>query len=127
MSTIGTGIAAGVANTGTTARTQAATQSGRDAQRADSASQTDKLTITQLHGASATRDADEDMPDGQAPGYEDLYEENDPDEQDEQANANDQIHDSDAPERSPTHLPLPSSYDPAAKDLPLFHKLNVKA
>jgi hypothetical protein len=124
MSIIGTGIAAGVANTGSTARTQAATQSGRDAQRADSASQTDKLTISQLHDASATRDADEDMPDGQAPGYEDLYE---GDAEQEEENANDQIHEEDAPQSSSTNLPLPPSYDPSGKDHPLFHTLNVKA
>lgn len=124
MSIIGTGIAAGVANTGSTARTQAATQSGRDAQRADSASRTDKLTISQLHDASATRDADEDMPDGQAPGYEDLYE---GDAEQDEENTNDQIHEDDAPQSSPTNLPLPPSYDPSAKDHPLFHTLNIKA
>lgn len=125
MSTIGTGIAAGVANTGNTARTQAATQSSRDAQRADSASQTDKLTLSQLHGASATRDADEDMPDGQAPGYEELYEGDA--EPEEETNPNDQIHDGDAPLSSPTHLPLQPTYDPSAKDHPLFHAIDLKA
>ena len=127
MSTIGTGIAAGVANAGTTARTQAATQSSRDAQRADSQQQTDKITLTQLHDASATRDTDEDMPDGQAPGYEDLYEGGAEKQEQDEANSNDQIHEGDAPHSSPTNLPMLQSYDPAAKDLPLFHKLNVKA
>ena len=128
MSTIGTGIAAGVANAGNTARTQAAAQSGRDAQRADSASQTDKLTLSQLHGASATRDADQDMPDGQAPGYEELYE-GDAEREEEKAetNPNDQIHDGDAPPSSPTHLPLRSTYDPDPHEHPLFHAIDVKA
>lgn len=126
MSIIGTGIAAGVANTGQTARTQAANQSGRDAQRADSAHQTDKLTISQLHGASATRDADQEMPDQQAPGYEQLYR-GDAEHEEEQPNPNDQIHASDAPHSSQTHLPLQSTYDPAAQELPLFHTLDVKA
>jgi len=124
MSIIGTGIAAGVANTGSTARTQTTSQSGREARRADGANQTDKLTISQLHDASATRDADEDMPDGQAPGYEDLYQ---GDAQRDDETTNDQIHDHDAPQSSPTDLPLPSSYDPDGKEFPLFHKLNVKA
>lgn len=131
MSSIGTGIAAGVANTANTARTQAATSSGRDAQRASSANQTDKLTITQLHDASATRDADEEMPDQQAPGYENLYNEDDPDAQDnnqgdEADNPNDQIHHADAPATSPTDLPLKPSYAPGS-DTPLFHALNLKA
>lgn len=126
MSTIGTGIAAGVANATTAARTQTANQSGREAQRADHAGQTDKLTITQLHDASAARDTDEDLPDQQAPGYEDLYhgegkaEEEDP-------NANDQIHDADAPASSESGIPLAPSYGPGAKDHPLFHMLDVKA
>lgn len=125
MSIIGTGIAAGVANAGTTARTQAAGQSGREAQRADGQQQTDKITLTQLHDASAARDTDEDMPDQQAPGYEDLYQ-GDAEQQDE-ANVNDQIHESDAPQSSATQLPLPPTYGPAAKEHPLFRKLNVKA
>ena len=124
MSIIGTGIAAGVANAGTTARAQAATQSGRDAQRADSANQTDKLTLSQLHDAGATRDTDQDLPDHQAPGYEQLYR---GDAEQQEPNPNDQIHDSDAPQSSPTHLPLQPTYGPAAKDHPLFHALDVKA
>lgn len=124
MSIIGTGIAAGVANTGNTARSQAANQSGRDAQRADSASQTDKLTLSQLHGAGATRDTDEDMPDGQAPGYEELYE---GDAEHEEENPNDQIHDGDAPNSSQTNLPLRPTYDPDASEHPLFHAIDVKA
>ena len=127
MSTIGTGIAAGVANTGNTARTQAATNSSRDAQRADSTKQTDKLTISQLHGASATRDADQDMPDGQAPGYEELYQGDAEHKEETPGNPNDKIHHGDAPLSSPTHLPLAPTYDPAAKDHPLFHTLDVKA
>ena len=126
MSIIGTGIAAGVANTGNTARTQAATSSGRDAQRAESTKQTDKLTISQLHGAGATRDTDQDLPDGEAPGYEELYQ-GDAEQEDASANPNDQIHHGDAPLSSPTHLPLQPTYDPAAKDHPLFHNLDVKA
>ena len=73
MSIIGTGIAAGVANTGHAARQQSTTNSGRDAQRAGASEQTDKFTITQLHDASATRDTDQDLPDQQAAGYENLY------------------------------------------------------
>ena len=127
MSTIGTGIAAGVANAGQTARTQAATQSGREAQRASSAEQTDKVTLTQLHDAGATRDTDEDLPDGQAPGYEDVYE-GDAQGEEEQGNPNDLIHDQDAPPSSPTHLPPQPTYGPAGKEeLPLFHAINLKA
>lgn len=132
MSIIGTGIAAGVANTGQAARQQTTSESGKDAQRAGAAQQTDKFKITQLHGAGATRDADQEMPDHAAPGYEDLYPENHehPDEQDQPdgpANRNDQIHDADAPGSTPTGIPLPPSYGPHAKDYPLFHALNVKA
>lgn len=128
MSIIGTGIAAAVANTGQTAQTQAATQSSRDAQRADSAQQTDRLTISQLHGASATRDADQDMPDQPSPGYENLYGEAEQhEEDDEDVNPNDQIHDADAPTCSSTGYTLQPSYGPHANDFPLFHALDVKA
>ncbi len=127
MSIIGTGIAAGVANAGTTSRTQAANQSGRDAQRADSQQQTDKLTLTQLHDAGAARDTDQDLPDGQAPGYEQLYEGDAEADENQASNSNDQIHDQDAPADSPTHLPLPT-YGPRGKEEhPLFHNLDVKA
>ena len=126
MSIIGTGIAAGVANAGQTARTQTATSSGRDAQRAESQQQTDKLTLSQLHDAGAARDTDQDLPDQQALGYEDLYD-GDAEASEEQANPNDQIHDQDAPPSSPTNLPLQPTYSPAAHDQPLFHKLDVKA
>ncbi|MFN3167872.1 MAG: hypothetical protein ACE37H_12505 [Phycisphaeraceae bacterium] len=128
MSIIGTGIAAAVANAGQAARTQAAHQSGRDAQRADHASQTDKLTISQLHDASATRDADEDLPDQQHAGYENMYQ-GDAQHQDEEesANPNDRIHDADAPRRSDTDLPLQPTYAPNANEHPLFHALDVKA
>lgn len=125
MSIIGTGIAAGVANAGQTARTQTAASSGRDAQRADSQQQTDKLTLSQLHDAGAARDTDQDLPDQQAPGYEDLYQGDA--EASEEANPNDQIHDQDAPPSSPTNLPLHPTYGPAGKDHPLFHAINLKA
>lgn len=128
MSTIGTGIAAAVANTGQAARTQAATQSGREAQRASSAEQTDKVTLTQLHDASATRDTDEDMPDGQAPGYEDAYGEDDAPNEEEQNNPNDQIHSQDAPPSSPTNLLGNQTYGPSGKEeITLFHALDIKA
>jgi hypothetical protein len=126
MSVIGTGIAAGVANTGQAAKQQTATKSGRDANRAGAADQTDKFTISQLQGAGATRDADEEMPDGQAPGYENVYtDDHEPPE--DTPNPNDHIHDSDAPISSPTNLPLQSTYDPAAKEVTLFHAIDVKA
>lgn len=126
MSTIGTGIAAGVANAGQTARSQTATQSGRDAQRADHANQTDKLTLSQLHDASAARDTDQDMPDGQAQGYENLYDDAG-ETHEESANPNDQIHDADAPASSPADTALQPSYGPGYADHPLLHALDVKA
>ena len=124
MTSIGTGIAAGVANATSAARTQTANQSGREAQRADHAQQTDKLTLTQLHDAGAARDTDQDLPDQQAPGYEDLYH---GEAQPQDDNSNDQIHDADAPTSSETGIPLPPSYGPGAKDHPLFHALDIKA
>jgi len=124
MSIIGTGIAAGVANAGNTAKSQAATSSGRDAQRADSAQQTDKFTLTQLHDAGAARDTDQDLPDQPAPGYEQLYA---GDAESDEDNTNDQIHDTDAPASSPTDVPLQPSYGPGYADLPLFHAIDVKA
>ena len=124
MSIIGTGIAAGVANTGQTAKQQSATNSGKDAQRADHASQSDKF-VSQLHEASATRDADEDLPDQQAPGYEQLYDEGEA--QQDQDNPNDQIHDADAPASSSTGVLLPPTYDPNARDHPLFRAIDLKA
>ena len=126
MSTIGTGIAASVANAVTAARAQVTSNSSQDAQRSSSQQQTDKLTLTQLHGAGAARDADQEMPDGQAPGYEELYD-GDAQPQEEQDNPNDQIHGDDAPPSSPTNLPLTPTYGPDGKDHPLFHKLDVKA
>ncbi|MEO0475226.1 MAG: hypothetical protein AAF085_04530 [Planctomycetota bacterium] len=126
MSIIGTGIAAGVANTGTTARAQTASSSGRDAQRADSQQQTDKLTLSQLHDAGAARDTDQDMPDQQALGYEELYD-GDAEATEDEANPNDQIHDQDAPPSSQTNLPLKPTYGPAGMEHPLFHAINVKA
>lgn len=123
MSIIGTGIAAGVANTGQTAKQANATSSGRDAQRADSAKQTDKLNISQLHGASATRDADQDLPDGQAPGYDQLYR----GDAENEETPNDLIHDQDAPASSSTDVPLAPSYGPDGKDHPLFHAIDLKA
>lgn len=126
MSIIGTGIAAGVANAGTTSRSQAANQSGRDAQRADGQQQTDKLTLSQLHDAGATRDTDQDLPDGQAPGYEQLYE-GEAEAAEDQANPNDQIHSEDAPPSSPTNLPIQATYGPHGKEHTLFHNLDVKA
>lgn len=126
MSIIGTGIAAGVANAGTTSRTQAANQSGKNAQRAGGQQQTDKLTLSQLHDAGATRDTDQDLPDGQAPGYEQLHED-DAQATEDQSNPNDQIHNQDAPLSSPTHLPIQTTYAPHGKEHPLFHNLDVKA
>ncbi|MFK7789948.1 MAG: hypothetical protein AB8C95_10730, partial [Phycisphaeraceae bacterium] len=114
MSTIGTGIAAGVANAGNTARAQVATGNSRDAQRADSSKQTDKIIISQMQGASATRDADQDLPEGQTPGYEELYEGEAEQQEDDSANPNDQIHDGDAPLSSATNLPLQPTYGPSA-------------
>ena len=102
MSIIGTGIAAGVANAGQASKAQSTHQSGRDAQRANNAQQTDKLTFSQLHDASATRDTDQDLPDQQAPGYENLYDGEGDHEQQSSANPNDHIHDADAPATSPT-------------------------
>ncbi len=127
MSIIGTGIAAGVANASTTSRTQTAKQSGRDAQRATGQQQTDKITLTQLHDAGAARDTNEDLPDGQAPGYEQLYEGDAEATEDQINNPNDQIHDQDAPPSSPTNLPLQSTYGPQGKEHPLFHNLDLKA
>ncbi len=125
MSIIGTGIAAGVANAGQTAQTQTATQTAKDAARASSAEQTDRLTLSQLHDAGAARDTDQDLPDGQAPGYEDLYEGSGDEPSD---NPNDQIHGADAPTSSRTDVQLKPSYGPAgAEEHPLFHALDVKA
>ena len=130
MSTIGTGIAAAVANTGQTAKQQTAINSGRDAQRADHAKQTDKF-VSQLHEATATRDADEEMPDSQAPGYEEIYEgdaQADGKTQGDADNSNDQIHGNDAPQSSKTNVPLLPSYGPHAKEhYPLFHAIDLKA
>ena len=144
MSTIGTGIAAGVANAGQAAKTQTAHQSGRDAQRASAMSQTDKITLTQLHGAGATRDADQEMPEQQAPGYENLYgEEQAQPSEEESVNPNDQIHHADAPGTSQSGVPLQPSYapgigpgigpgiahgiEPGTADHPLFHAIDLKA
>ena len=125
MSIIGIGIVVGVVNTGQTAKQQASTSSGREASRADSAHQTDKFTLTQLHDAGATRDADQEMPDQQAPGYENLYGKGSAENADEQDNANDQIHDADAPAGSETDILLPPSYAPSQH--PLFHAIDLKA
>lgn len=137
MSVIGTGIAAGVANTTQTARQSAAQRDGAAAQRSDSARHSDQVTISQLHGASATRDSDEDMPDQQAPGYENLYgqgegdgEQQQPEEdgrEETEGDTIDLIHEADAPACSPTGVPLSPTYGPRANAhrAPLFHQLDV--
>ncbi len=137
MSVIGTGIAAGVANTTQTARQSANQRDGEAAQRADNARHTDRVTIAQLHGAGATRDSDEDMPDQQAPGYENLYGQGDGESQHHEEDADTQpegdvvdlIHRADAPACSPTGLPLSPTYGPRAyaHRAPLFHRLDVTA
>ena len=129
MSVIGTGIAAGVANTANQARKSAQQRGGEDAQRAAAAKQTDKLTVSQLHDAGATRDADQEMPDQQAPGYEDLYDQNEgdgePPGEEAAVDSLDLIHQFDAPAYSPTGLPLGPTYGPDLERAPLFHQLDV--
>lgn len=127
MSTIGTGIAAGVANTANQARQATQQRSGAEAQRAAAAKQTDKLTLSQLHDAGATRDTDQDMPDQQAPGYEDLYGQGDGERpaEDGAADTLDLIHHSDAPACSPTGIALGPTYGPDLERAPLFHQLDV--
>lgn len=143
MSTIGTGIAAGVANTTQQAKQAVQQRSAEQAQRASSASQSDKVKISQLQGAAATRDSDQDLPDQQAPGYENLYGQGDAEhphqhtaeeEADQQPDARprdvlDLIHRSDAPACSPTGLPLGAGYgplQPQERDATLFSQDKAK-
>ncbi|XAM00862.1 hypothetical protein OT109_05635 [Phycisphaeraceae bacterium D3-23] len=138
MSTIGTGIAAGVANTTQQAKQAVQQRSAEQAQRADSEKSADKVKISQLQGAAATRDADQDMPDQAPPGYEDLYGHGDAEPpQDETAQDEakttsdvvDLIHRSDAPACSPTGLPLGAAYGPVQlkdSDATLFNHVDVK-
>ena len=137
MSIIGTGIAAAVANTANQAQQSGRADSARSAAQSERAGQTDKLTLSQLHGAGAARDTDQDMPDQQAPGYEDLYgqgegENKEPDpeeEQDPTPNTADQIHLADAPVTSPTGIPLQITYrmhQGIEAQAPLFRQIDVK-
>lgn len=130
MGIIGTGIAAGVANAAQTARQQTAAQSGKEARRADARQQTEKINLAQLHDAAATQDTDQDLPEQHPLGYEDLYQQNNPDAvphpQADPNDANRLIHASDAPPASPAGIPLRPTYDPDA-DAPLFHAINLKA
>ena len=136
MSVLGTGIAAGVANTTQSARQAAQQRSGESAGQAGNARNSDKITLSQLHGASEARDTDQDMPDQQAPGYENLYDEaGGEDPETPQAPPDppgppdpvDQIHQADAPACSPTGLPLSPTYGPSttARRAPLFHRFDV--
>jgi len=126
MSTIGTGIAASVANTANQAK-QVSDRGGRtDAQRSDSAKQTDKLTLTQLHDAGATRDTDQEMPDHQALGYQHLLhgegegESEEPGQDEaESEGALEQIHAADAPTRSPL------TYGPDS-EAPILRSLDLR-
>ncbi|MEM1353947.1 MAG: hypothetical protein AAGC44_09140 [Planctomycetota bacterium] len=97
MSIIGTGIAAGVANTANQAQQAGRADNARSAAQAERSAQTDKLTLTQLHGTGSARDTDEDLPDQQAPGYEDLYQEGDGEERPAQPAPPEQPYDGDAP------------------------------
>lgn len=137
MSIIGTGIAAGVANTANQAQQLGRADSARSAAQSERAGQTDKLTLTQLHGTGATRDADEDLPDQQTPGYDDLYHQGDgkqseQEEQDEEVDdltADDQIHLADAPVTSPSGIPLQITYrltQGLEAQAPLFRQIDVK-
>ena len=81
-------------------------------------------TYSAALGHGATRDADQDLPDQQAPGYENLYGKGDAQSEDPD-NANDSIHQADAPTESETDILLPPSYAPSQH--PLFHALDVKA
>ncbi|MEM9415575.1 MAG: hypothetical protein AAGA29_08880 [Planctomycetota bacterium] len=138
MSVIGTGIAAGVANTAQQAKQAVQQRAGEQAQRADSASQSDKVKLSQLHGAAATRDSDQDLPDQPPPGYEDLYGQGDGElSQDDALVADsppptdvvDLIHRADAPACSPTGLPLGAGYGPMKAEGPdatLFNHVDVK-
>lgn len=135
MSVMGTGIAAGVANTTQQAKQAVQQRAGSDAQGASNASRSDKVKVSQLHGAAATRDSDQDMPDQAPPGYEDLYGEGDGDtptqgesQPADDGDAVDLIHRADAPVCSPTGLSLSPTYGPNglhAARAPLFHQLDV--
>lgn len=146
MSIIGTGIAAAVANTANQAQQSGRAANARSAAQSERSAQSDKLIISQLHGTGATRDTDQDMPDPQAPGYEDLYGEGDGEAQqhpgDEQEHAEeksredsesqtaqDKIHLADAPVTSPTGLPITIPYrtkQGLESRSPLFHELDVQ-
>lgn len=144
MSIIGTGIAAGVANTAHQAQQTGRADSARSAAQSERAGQTDKLTLTQLHGTGATRDTDQDLPDSQTPGYDNLYDQGDgehPEKQEDQESqadqdkeapeltAADQIHLADAPVTSPTGIPLQPTYrQPHGLEaqVPLFRQIDVQ-
>lgn len=131
MSIIGTGIAAGVANTANQAQQSARADHARSAAQSERASQADKLMLSQLHDASAARDTDQELPDQQAPGYENLYAgDAEADEQEQgSGTAQDDIHFADAPVSSPTGLPIRATYGPhqgIESESPLFRCIDVK-
>ena len=126
MSILGTGIAAAVANTGQQAKQATAARSGREAQRDHGTRQTEAFTMSQLHDAGPARDADEEMPDQQAPGYEDVYTKDDGHGEPTSEDPLDQIHEADAPLSMPTGISGPLTYGPGS-DTPLFHALDLTA
>ena len=126
MSTIGTGIAAAVANTANQARQVNANSGGSDARRAHSAKQTDLLTLSQLHDAGAARDTDQELPDHQALGYQQLlYDQGDGDPEcgddggGESADAQSRIARADAPDLTPL------TYGPGS-DTPISRSLDLR-
>jgi len=118
MSVLGTGIAAGVAQTTHTAQQTARTSDAKARQRAD-ASQAERESF-QLHLSSAgeTRDADEQLPDKPPPFYERLWR------GDTAEGDTAQEPESDTPDPAQLHL-----YDPThpGQPAPLYRHLDVKA
>lgn len=73
MSVVGTGIAAGVAQTALQAQQVGRQRDKRSADRTHDDAQQLQRFDAQLSSPGETRDADQELPDHQAPGYEMLY------------------------------------------------------
>ncbi len=104
MSTIGTGIAAGVAQTAQNAQQVGRAQDSRRGEAARRAQDQAELFEERVYAPEQTEDSDGELPDRQAPGYERLY----------------------GPP-APADPPAEEPADPSPPEAPLYQHLDIEA
>ena len=121
MSVLGTGIAAGVAQTGLTAQQVGRQRDKRNADRTHDDAQQLLRFDAQLSSPGETRDADQELPDHQAPGYDMLYRG-----QKAPEAPPDDTHDLIQPPVPDQPYP-PTSAAPGSTEAPLYQHLDIQA